>query len=92
VQDLLSKYVAEVSVARRSLQADMLSSDHVSAPLCQAKESRGGGVEAEEEVAAGLTAYFDKCLVPVLLYRAERAQAAEVQFRSPLLCRPPQDL
>jgi hypothetical protein len=44
----------------------------------QAKETRGS-VDAEEEVAAGLTSYFDKCLLPLLLYRNERAQAAEVR-------------
>lgn len=38
-------------------------------------------MDAEEEVAAGLTAYFDKCLLPLLLYRNERTQAAEVGVR-----------
>lgn len=44
----------------------------------QAKELRPGSVDAEEEVSHGLQSYFDKCLLPLLLYRGERAQAGQV--------------
>ncbi|KAL6757250.1 MRG-domain-containing protein [Haematococcus lacustris] len=42
----------------------------------EAKEGRSGSCDAEEEVAAGLQAYFDKSLLALLLYRQERGQAA----------------
>mmetsp|Transcript_13980 Transcript_13980/g.24516 ORF Transcript_13980/g.24516 Transcript_13980/m.24516 type:complete len:336 (-) Transcript_13980:941-1948(-) len=46
--------------------------------VAQAKELRPGTVDAEEEVSHGLQSYFDKCLLPLLLYGGEREQAGQV--------------
>jgi hypothetical protein len=76
---LMAEFRLCQTVSNRAVDSLQLDLPSLPCHVCcwQAKETRGA-VDAEEEVAAGLTAYFDKCLLPLLLYRNERTQAAEV--------------